>query len=82
MLYSCIASPPVVENFAAFAGRIVQKELPHGADIIVGIHTRLLRAHHPFSLKPVFPALPEPVEQDTSTGKVREAQAEDKGARP
>ena len=72
MLYSHIASPTVVANFATFAECIVQKELPHGVDIIVGIHTRLLQAHHPHALlKPTVsgptPTCPEPVEQATST---------------
>lgn len=52
MLYSHIASPPVVADFAAFAQRIADKELPHGADIIVGIHARLLKERQLLSLKP------------------------------
>ncbi|KAF8554153.1 hypothetical protein OG21DRAFT_1509308 [Imleria badia] len=75
MLYSHIASPPVVANFAAFAESIV-RELPHGVDIIVGIHTRLLKAHHPRSLlKPAVSTLPKSVKPDASTSNVPEAQA-------
>ena len=58
MLYSHIASPPVVENFPILAERIAHNELPHGKDIIVGIHMRLLKKHHPFSLITAAPALP------------------------
>ncbi|KAG6377269.1 hypothetical protein JVT61DRAFT_15052 [Boletus reticuloceps] len=58
VLYSHITSPPVVANFAALAQRIAHKELPHGADIIIGIHTRLLKERPPFSLQPTVPALP------------------------
>ncbi|KAG6375024.1 hypothetical protein JVT61DRAFT_3803 [Boletus reticuloceps] len=56
VLYAHIASPTVVANFAALAQRVAQRELPHGADIMIGIHTRLLKAHHPFALKPEAPA--------------------------
>ena len=55
MLYSHIASPPVVANFAALAQRIANKELPHGADIIVGIHARLLKESYPLPFKPAPP---------------------------
>ena len=43
VLYAHIASSTVVAGFPDFARRIANKELPHGADIIIGIHTRLLR---------------------------------------
>ncbi|KAI9458728.1 hypothetical protein HD554DRAFT_2224609, partial [Boletus coccyginus] len=43
VLYSRIASPPVVANFATLAQRIANGELAHGADIIMGIHARLLQ---------------------------------------
>ena len=52
VLYSHIASPPVVANFAALAQRIADKNLPHGADIIVGIHAMLLKERHPLPLQP------------------------------
>lgn len=69
MLYSRIGSPTVVANFAALAQHIANKDLPHGADIIVSMHARLLKALGPFSLKPggsvsqcssVLPKLVEP----------------------
>ena len=62
MLYSHIASPPVVADFAALAQRIADKELAHGAAIIVGIHERLLKERRllSLSLKPGPPtSLPD-----------------------
>jgi len=56
VLYSCIGSPVVVANFAAFAQHIANRDLPHGADIIVSMHARLLKALDPFSLKPGDPS--------------------------
>ncbi|KAG8217016.1 hypothetical protein J3R82DRAFT_7331 [Butyriboletus roseoflavus] len=55
VLYSHIASTPVVVNFPAFAKRIANNELPHGADIILGIHTRLLKEPHPLPFKSATP---------------------------
>ncbi|KAI9458718.1 hypothetical protein HD554DRAFT_1995177, partial [Boletus coccyginus] len=43
VLYSRIASSPVVANFATLAQRIANGELSHGVDIIAGIHARLLQ---------------------------------------
>ena len=43
VLHSLIESPSVVTHFPALAKRIANKELPHGADVIVGIHTRFLK---------------------------------------
>ncbi|KAF8546931.1 hypothetical protein OG21DRAFT_1490676 [Imleria badia] len=43
LLHSLIASPLVVTHFPALAQRIANKELPHGTDVIVGIHTRMLK---------------------------------------
>ncbi|KAG9310050.1 hypothetical protein JVU11DRAFT_10093 [Chiua virens] len=51
ILYSHIASPAVVAGFPAFARRIANGELPHGAEIIVGIHTRVLKEPHSVPLK-------------------------------
>jgi hypothetical protein len=51
VLYSHIASPSVVANFATLAQCIADKELPHGADIIIGIHARLLKERHLSRLK-------------------------------
>ena len=51
VLYTHIGSSPVVASFSALAKRIANKELPHGADIIVGIHSRLLDDPHPLQMK-------------------------------
>ena len=51
VMYTHIGSSPVVASFSALAKRIANKELPHGADIIVGIHSRLLDDPHPLQLK-------------------------------
>ncbi|KAG6377270.1 hypothetical protein JVT61DRAFT_15053 [Boletus reticuloceps] len=42
VLYSHIASPAVVAGFPELSRRIANKELPHGAAIIAGIHVRIL----------------------------------------
>lgn len=71
VLYTHIASPPVVTGFFELAQRIANKELPHGADIIVGIHERLLKGRHPLPSTstspkpspprgPLFPSLDPP----------------------
>ena len=83
MLYSHIASSPVVANFPAFAKRIANKELPHGADIILGIHARLLREPHPLPFRSADPGPSsffrpsEPVELDARSDDTPEAEAAD-----
>ncbi|KAF8837052.1 hypothetical protein BDN67DRAFT_244089 [Paxillus ammoniavirescens] len=57
-LYAHIASRPVVAGLPALARRIANKELPHGADIVIGLHTRILQEHHPLAL---IPPSPQPV---------------------
>ncbi|KAF8546791.1 hypothetical protein OG21DRAFT_1490813 [Imleria badia] len=86
VLYDHIASPAVVADFPALARRIANKELVHGADIIVGIHTRLLKDPHPHlsRLKSVplprhFPWPHEPVKADVSASDAPEDEDE---ARP
>ncbi|KAG6375007.1 hypothetical protein JVT61DRAFT_3786 [Boletus reticuloceps] len=88
VLYAHIASPTVVAHFAALAQRVAQRELPHEADIMIGIHTRLLKAHHPFALKPAAPAPtllpatslgpPGLVKTDVSTSDAPQAEDEHK----
>ena len=59
VLYTHIGSPPVVSGFRGLAQRIALKELPHGADVIVGIHERVLRARQSsLSLSPSAPRTP------------------------
>ena len=59
VLYTHIASPSVVAGFPALARRIALRELPHGADVIIGIHTRVLRERQLLPPTPRF--APEPV---------------------
>ena len=61
VLYAHIASPPVVTGLPALARRIAHKELPHGANIIVGIHARLLKERHPLPSTPPTPCVPPPL---------------------
>lgn len=65
MLYTHIASSAVVADFPALARRIANKELVQGADIIVGIHMRLLKEPRPH-LVPLEPAAPGPVTVEVS----------------
>lgn len=55
VFYSHIASPSVVAGFSALARRVANQELPHGADIIVGIHARFLKELRPLPFKPPPP---------------------------
>jgi len=65
VLYSHIASPPVVADFATLAQRIANGELSHGADIIVGIHARLLKERQ---CRPSSLELGPPPSQPRSSG--------------
>ncbi|KIJ59615.1 hypothetical protein HYDPIDRAFT_118398 [Hydnomerulius pinastri MD-312] len=56
ILYKHIASPPVVMGLPALVKRIANKELLHGADIIVGLHSRILKEHYPSA-----PPKPQPI---------------------
>ncbi|KAF9237960.1 hypothetical protein BU15DRAFT_9434, partial [Melanogaster broomeanus] len=47
VLHAHVASPSVVNGLPELAKRIANKDLPHGADIIIGWHTRILRQHYP-----------------------------------
>lgn len=82
VLYSHITSSLVVADFPALARRIANKELPHGADIVVGIHTRLLKEPHPLPWRrPVTPLAkfsgpPEPVQIVASASDPPDAEAE------
>ncbi|KAI9458725.1 hypothetical protein HD554DRAFT_1692103 [Boletus coccyginus] len=82
MLYSYIASPPVVAGFPAFARRIANKEIPHGADIILGIHARLLKEPHrlPFA-EVTLASLPGPLElTETVSRDLTASDASEEGA--
>jgi hypothetical protein len=66
VLYAHIASLPVVAGLPALAQRIAHKELPHGADIIVGIHTRLLKERHHLQSAST-PSVPPPLSSPPSS---------------
>ena len=81
VLYNHVASPPVVANFSALAQRIANKRLPHGADIIVGIHSRLLKESYPLPLKlaPVpSPSLSGPLRKEPEARESVTLEDEDK----
>lgn len=59
VLYAHIASLPVVTGFPALAQRIALGKLPHGAEIIVGIHARVLEERRPLP-SIAMPALESP----------------------
>ncbi|KAL4077373.1 hypothetical protein J3A83DRAFT_4368692 [Scleroderma citrinum] len=46
MLSEKIATIPIVKGLPALMRRISQKEFPHGAEIIIGLHTRILQLHY------------------------------------
>jgi len=64
-----IATAPIIEGLPALMRRISQKELPHGADIIIGLHTRILQLHYANELGQIrsrSPDLPVPVSRPPS----------------
>ena len=81
VLYAHIASPPVVAQFPALAQRIANKEIPHGADIIIGIHARLAKEPCRFKGSEEPPdssnaTKPVSAEQDVSTDDAFESKDE------
>ncbi|KAG6369513.1 hypothetical protein JVT61DRAFT_14311 [Boletus reticuloceps] len=81
MLYSHISSSPVVAGFPALARCIANKELPHGADIVIGIHTRFLKESRPLPWRPArsvrFSVPPAPAVVDDSARDALEVEGED-----
>ncbi|KAG9310048.1 hypothetical protein JVU11DRAFT_10091 [Chiua virens] len=68
VLYSLLASPLVVTGFPVLAQRIANKELAHGADVIIGIHTRLLRGPLSWVKEPGVPP-PQPSSESAGTSE-------------
>ncbi|KAI6113581.1 hypothetical protein EDD16DRAFT_1128021 [Pisolithus croceorrhizus] len=58
LLLQKIASAPIVEGLPKLMGRISQKELSHGADIMAGFYTRILQKH--YSSRPPSPIIAVP----------------------
>ncbi|KAF8451987.1 hypothetical protein L210DRAFT_3515378 [Boletus edulis BED1] len=81
VLYSHTSSSPVVAGFPALARCIANKELPHGADIVIGTHTRLLKESHPLPWRPArsvrFSVPPAPAVVDDSVHDALEVEGED-----
>ncbi|KAI6044164.1 hypothetical protein EDC04DRAFT_462783 [Pisolithus marmoratus] len=50
LLSEKVASPLIVEGLPKLMTRIADKELPHGAGIIVGLHMRILQKHYSYQL--------------------------------
>ena len=46
LLSQRIATAPIAEGLPALMKRISQNQLPHGADIMIGLLTRTLRLHY------------------------------------
>ncbi|KAH7882004.1 hypothetical protein F5I97DRAFT_1910981 [Phlebopus sp. FC_14] len=51
VLFKHVGSPSIVTGLPLLVQRIANKELVHGADIINGLHTRILSAHYPHALR-------------------------------
>jgi hypothetical protein len=64
-LFQHVATPTVMKDFPTLIKRIVGAGagLPHGADILIQLHERMLKQHYPRVVSPK-PA-PQPVYVDT-----------------
>lgn len=73
VLYSHVDSPSIVSGLPGLARRIANNEFHHGADIVIGLHQRLLKKHHPLALqRPPQPAVPATLPDDEDwTGGTR-----------
>lgn len=60
MLSQKIATAPIIEGLPTLMRRISQKEMPHGADIIIGLHTRILQLHYANELAQIQAPTPNP----------------------
>lgn len=75
LLVEKLASPPIVEGLPKLMTRISQKELSHGADIMVGFYRRILQQQHLSGLSDsttAAPSSPEPA-QGSSGGAARDS---------
>ncbi|KAI6137904.1 hypothetical protein BKA82DRAFT_4163747 [Pisolithus tinctorius] len=46
LLAQNLATIPVIQGFPQLMRRIAKNELAHGADILIGLHTRIIRQHY------------------------------------
>lgn len=60
MLSQKLATAPIIAGLPALMRRISQKEMPHGADIIIGLHTRILQLHYANELAQIQARAPNP----------------------
>jgi hypothetical protein len=51
-LFQHVATPTVIKNFPTLMKRIAGADLPHGADILIQLHQRMLRQLYPGTLSP------------------------------
>ena len=58
VLYDHIGSASVVTSFPAFAKRLADNQLPHGAEVIIRIHARLLKERQSLPPTPTPPTIP------------------------
>ncbi|KAG2037930.1 hypothetical protein BDR03DRAFT_981933 [Suillus americanus] len=63
VLIQHIASVPVIQNMPSLIRRIVDSQLPHGADIIIDLYQKFLLQYHPPALAPADPPKKEPSPQ-------------------
>ncbi|KAI6038874.1 hypothetical protein EDC04DRAFT_1843815 [Pisolithus marmoratus] len=63
------ATAPVIQGLPQLMRRIAKNELPHGAEILVGLHTRILQKHYWFapSLRAVTGPLTKPTMSVSTT---------------
>lgn len=47
VLLQHIASVPVIQNIPSLLRRIIDSQLPHGADIVIGLYQKFLLQYHP-----------------------------------
>ncbi|KIK22894.1 hypothetical protein PISMIDRAFT_679755 [Pisolithus microcarpus 441] len=68
LLAQKVASTPIVEGLPHLMRRIALKELSHGADIMIGLHTRILQKHYSPQ-----PPTPMALASDERSGSLRAA---------
>jgi hypothetical protein len=58
-LFQHVATPTVMKDFPTLIKRIAGAGLPHGADILIQLHERMLKQHYPRVVSPEL--APQPV---------------------
>jgi hypothetical protein len=52
-LFQHVTTPTVIKDFPTLMKRIAGADLPHGADILIQLHRRMLRQLYPGTLSPL-----------------------------